>query len=173
MWGLGGAPGEASQAEGPEPAPHPPSRRLYLIWRRRDPTRVVWRPVEMPPGQEMTGVSEGTGNSASRIRSACGRGVAQSSGSPCVSRSTRACRPAERILDQPAQSPNSTGRPEAKTRSFLLRVLSEIPCAIQGPATCGSLGRLSACKVLCKRSPGGSLGIGSVAQPRRTMKRNV
>lgn len=57
-WGLGGAPGEISP-EGPEPAPHPPSRGLYLIWRRRDPTKVVWRPVETPPGQEMTGVSEG------------------------------------------------------------------------------------------------------------------
>nr|CAI9696121.1 unnamed protein product [Rangifer tarandus platyrhynchus] len=56
--GWEGLPGRPAR-KAHEPAPHPPSRGLHLIWRRRDPHEGGVAAVETPPGQEMTGVSEG------------------------------------------------------------------------------------------------------------------
>lgn len=166
--GLGGAPGEASQAEGPEPAPHAPSRGLYFIWRRRDPTRAVWRPMETPPGTEMTGVSEapetrphGSGVLAVEVL----RKVLEAGASQEVP--GRAGPRNESWTSQP-RAPVAQGDRRPRPGDF---IESAFRATLRNPGSSDLW--LSDCKVLCRRSPGGSLGIGSVAQPRRTMKRNV
>lgn len=107
---------------------NPPRRGSYFIWRKKAPTPT---PVGLCSGQwpclwarKWLGVGRQPGNTASHILSACGYSVVQSSGSPSLSRCTRVCTAAERILGPHAQSCTNQGEPGGKATELLLKVLS-------------------------------------------------
>lgn len=153
--------------------PLTPIERPALNLEEERPMRVVRGPVEMPPGQEMTGMSGGN-RKRPHVAGVLAVAVLCKVLEAGASQEVPGCAgPRNESWISQTRAPTAQRNQRQRPGAFIESAFRD-RYTIQGPAAAGSPGRgCGSAEMLCKRSPGGSLGTGSVAQPRRTMKRNV